>query len=140
MIIASMPLILPLFFRMPMVLTKIVRVWHVDYVTVSGCMYVSGVWILVPRKVHHPEPNLHLRRYIKCLTSHCLRVTAAVALFNSGEKDDMIAFCLHWNLDTVHIYLRDLSTRLIQKHWYAHFTGTTRGFLRQPPVAATAAA
>jgi hypothetical protein len=33
MIIALMTPILPLFFRMPMGLTKNVRVWHVDAVT-----------------------------------------------------------------------------------------------------------
>jgi hypothetical protein len=57
--------------------------------------------------IAHPDPAHHLRRHIKCLTSHCLRVTAAVALFNSGEKEEMIAFRLRWNSDAVRIYLRD---------------------------------
>jgi hypothetical protein len=55
----------------------------------------------------HPDPAHHLRRHIKCLMAHCLRVTAAVALFNSGEKEEMIAFRLRWNSDAVRVYLRD---------------------------------
>jgi hypothetical protein len=55
----------------------------------------------------HPDPNHHLRRHIKCLMAHCLRVTAAVALFNSGEDEHVIAFRLRWNSDAVLIYLRD---------------------------------
>jgi hypothetical protein len=51
----------------------------------------------------HPDANHHLRRQIKCLMAHCLRVTAAVALFNSGEDEHMIAFRHRWNSDAVHL-------------------------------------
>jgi hypothetical protein len=60
----------------------------------------------------HPDPNHHLHRNIKCLMAHCLRVTAAVALFNSGKNEHMIAFRLHWNSDAVLIYLRDCYTSI----------------------------
>lgn len=57
--------------------------------------------------IAHPDPNHHLRLHIKCLMAHCLRVTAAVALFNCGETEELIAFRLRWNSDAVRIYLRD---------------------------------
>lgn len=58
-------------------------------------------------RIAHPDPKHHLRRYIHCLTSHCCRVTAAVALFNAGISIDVISFRLRWNSDAVRIYLRD---------------------------------
>jgi hypothetical protein len=72
-----------------------VRGWHMQAFMKRSCI------------IAHPEPTHHLHRHIKCLTSHCLRVTAAVALFNSGEKDDMTAFRLRWNSNAVRIYLQD---------------------------------
>jgi hypothetical protein len=55
----------------------------------------------------HPDPNHYLRRHIHCLTSHSMRVTAAVALSNAGIDVPMIAFRLRWKSDAVLLYLRD---------------------------------
>ena len=55
----------------------------------------------------HPEPNHYLRKNIRGLTSHSLRVTAAVALYNAGVSIDEIAFRLRWHSEAVKLYLRD---------------------------------
>jgi hypothetical protein len=84
----------------------------------------------------HPDPAHHLRCHIKCLMAHCLQVTTAVALFNSGESEDLIAFRLRWNSDAVRIYLRDCYRSI--------GTLTSRAlhgaFADAPPAAATEAA
>jgi hypothetical protein len=74
---------------------------------------MDGAWTS-HSKVHgtllhlaHPDIDHHLCWHIKCLMAHCLRVTAAVALFNSGEDKHLIAFQLRWNSDAVRIYLQD---------------------------------
>lgn len=55
----------------------------------------------------YPDANHQLRRNIHCLMSHCMRVSAAVALQNAGCTEEEIAFRLRWNSDCVKIYLRD---------------------------------
>ena len=41
------------------------------------------------------------------VVSHSLQVTACVALHSAGVNVEDIAFCLHWNADSVQFYLQD---------------------------------
>ena len=55
----------------------------------------------------HPDESHYLRRHIRSISAHCMRVTAAVSLSNAGYTTDVIAHRLRWSSDAVELYLRD---------------------------------
>ena len=55
----------------------------------------------------YPDQNHYLRINIDLLMSHSNRITAAVALFNSGVSIPVIAHRLRWSVESVTFYLRD---------------------------------
>jgi hypothetical protein len=55
----------------------------------------------------YPDPNHFLRKRIKLLQSHSIRIFACVALLNAGVSIDDIVYRLRWNSDAVKQYLRD---------------------------------
>ena len=58
-------------------------------------------------EIAHPDEQHYLRIRIKHLTSHSIRVTAAVALDIAGVDFDSIKFRLRWDSDAVKEYVRD---------------------------------
>ena len=58
-------------------------------------------------RLAYPDPNHYLRQRINKLTSHSMRVFAAVILKQMGVSDEDIAFRLRWNSDAVKLYTRD---------------------------------
>jgi hypothetical protein len=55
----------------------------------------------------YQDPEHYLRRRIKLLQSHSIRIFACVALLNAGVSIDDIAYRLRWNSDAIKQYLRD---------------------------------
>jgi hypothetical protein len=60
----------------------------------------------------YPDKSSYHRIHIKCIVSHSNRVTAAVALSNSGLSIDEIAYRLRWSPQSVSHYLRECSKAL----------------------------
>ncbi|GKY90331.1 hypothetical protein MPSEU_000007100 [Mayamaea pseudoterrestris] len=60
----------------------------------------------------YPNPNHFLRLNITRIVAHSNRVTAAVALNNSGMSIEEIAFRLRWSPPSVHHYLRECSEKI----------------------------
>jgi hypothetical protein len=58
-------------------------------------------------RMAYPDPNHYMRKHIALLQSHSNRITAAVALYNAGETEEVIAFRLRWSVETVRFYLRE---------------------------------
>lgn len=57
----------------------------------------------------YPDPNHHLRQHIRCIASHSVRITAAVALWRKQVPIDAIAFRLRWQPASVQHYIRECS-------------------------------
>lgn len=76
-----------------------------DYTFISGAD-VQDVLQFACR-LAYPNPNHYLRLHIHCLMSHSNRVTAAVALYNAGVKESVIAHKLRWSEESVKYYIRD---------------------------------
>ena len=57
----------------------------------------------------YPDPNHYMRKHLKCIMAHSVRVTACVALHTAGQTEFVIAFRLRWTVQSVAHYIRDCS-------------------------------
>jgi hypothetical protein len=49
----------------------------------------------------YPDPNHRIRHLERCFTSHCLYISACLALVSVGAPSDDIIYRLRWNSDVV---------------------------------------
>jgi hypothetical protein len=57
--------------------------------------------------VAYPDPNNHLCHLERFFMSHCLHISACLALASSGTPRDDIVYQLRWNSDAVEFYIRE---------------------------------
>ena len=76
----------------------------------------------------YPDPQHYLQQHINNIASHSNRVTAAVALSQSGMSIDEIAHRLRWKPESVAFYLRE-SARDIGFYTKNVIAGAQRDFV-----------